>query len=73
MQPRASTLVAFRSPSRSGRRSRTFTVAQTAALLGTTRAATLRLIREGAIPAHRHDGRIEVRRAAFAYLAEVHP
>lgn len=71
MQPRASTLVAFSSQSHGGRRYRTFTVAQTAALLGTTRAATLRLIREGAIPASHRGGRIEVRRSVFRFLAEV--
>jgi excisionase family DNA binding protein len=71
MQPKTSKLAALRSPSRRGRRSRTLTVAQTAALLDITKESTFRLIREGAIPAHRHDGRIEVRRAAFAYMAEV--
>ena len=71
MQPRASTVVAFRSPSRSGRRSRTFTVAETAALLGTTRSAILQLIGEGALPARRRAGRIEVRRSVFTYLVEV--
>jgi excisionase family DNA binding protein len=71
VQPRASTLVTFRSATSLERRSRTFTVVQTAALLGATKSTTLRLIREGAIPARRRAGRIEIRRSVFAYLAEV--
>ena len=71
MQPRTSTLAAFRSPAHRGRRSRTFTVAQAAALLGITRSATFRLIRKGAIPARRRAGRIEVSRAVLTYLVEV--
>jgi hypothetical protein len=51
MQPKTSNLAALRSPDRRGRRSRTLTVAQTAALLDITKESTFRLIREGAIGA----------------------
>jgi hypothetical protein len=66
MQPKTSNLAALRSPDRRGRRSRTLTVAQTAALLDITKESTFRLIREGAIPARRRSGRIEVHRVVFA-------
>jgi hypothetical protein len=71
MQPKTSNLAALRSPDRRGRRSRTLTVAQTAAPLDITKESTFRLIREGAISARRRSGRIEVHQAVFAYLAEV--
>lgn len=51
-----------------GRRSRTFTVAQTAAVLGISRAETMRLIRCGAVPAQRQGRRIAVIRSSFAFL-----
>lgn len=71
MQSRPPTLVAFQPPAQCERRSRTFTVAQTAAFLGITKESTFRLIREGAIPARGRSGRIGVRPAAFAFQAEV--